>query len=291
MIQKNYTQQVQEMISLMKEAVAKEVLPRFGKVQATDKTKHEKFLDIVTQADIKASEYILNRVRKKFPGSYSEEHKFADRFDNDLIWQIDPVDGTLEFYEGYKDGYACLAALLKRQDGGKFFPVAGIIYIPGTDRFWYADGLGGVVCLDQGVEQNLPKYSKDILKWNQIRDNPSAVLEKFYKSLGEKLKLKTQKIVAGASGVIIANLLEGKINVAMLNRNYSKEWDIAMAEPMIRALGGFVCDLEGNDFTYNRQDVEGLGEPYNLKGYVASIVFKKEDIIPHIMPDLIENML
>lgn len=76
-----------------------------------------------------------------------------------------------------------------------------------------------------------------------------------------------------------------------MNYNYTKEWDLAMAEPLIRARGGFICDLDGNEFTYNRKDSQGLGEPYNLNGYVISIAFSKEEIIPNISKDLLIDKL
>jgi len=83
-----YTKEVKQMIELMLKASKKEILPRWGKVKAKQKGGKKRFKDIVTKADIKTSSFILKNIRKKFPGSYSEEHKYSDRFNYDLIWQI-----------------------------------------------------------------------------------------------------------------------------------------------------------------------------------------------------------
>jgi len=269
------------MISLIKEAAKKEILPRWQKVIPEVKTALG-FKDLVTDADKQASLYILERIRKKFPGSYSEEHKFADRFDHDVLWQIDPVDGTQEFCEGYQDGYATLAALLTRQPDKTFKPVAGIIYRPARDECWYNDGSSKVTWLCRGQEQLLPHYNRNQIRLYQRKVDYFKGINEFIPHLSSHLKLPVSIVESGGAGAAVADLLENKINLIIFNNNTTKDWDVGMAEPLIRALGGFVCDLDGNELTYNRPDVPGLHEPYNLRGYIISIVFKKEEILPLI---------
>ncbi|MFH0936335.1 MAG: inositol monophosphatase family protein [Candidatus Woesearchaeota archaeon] len=289
MISNTYSIEVMEMINVLREAAQKEILPRWGKVIAEQKGDQKKFIDIVTEADKKASEYILNKIRKKFPGSYSEENKFLDRFDHHLIWQIDPIDGTQEFCMSFADGYACHAALLKKQDDLNFLPVAGIVYLPGVDKLWYTDGSGIITYSVKGKELPLPSLSKEQLIGYIRKVDQNESLKRFYRTLGNILGLHSRILPCGAAGASISDLLENKINLIILNYNYSKEWDLAMAEPIIRARDGFICDLKGNNFTYNRKDSPGKNEPYNLNGYVISIVFKKEEIIPYIPKDLLED--
>jgi 3'-phosphoadenosine 5'-phosphosulfate (PAPS) 3'-phosphatase len=70
-----------------------------------------------------------------------------------------------------------------------------------------------------------------------------------------------------------------------MNYDYTKEWDVAMAEPHIHEQGGFLCDLNANEFTYNRKD------PFNRNGYIASIAFEKAEIMRFISPDLLIRKL
>ena len=250
-----------------------------------------RFVDLVTDADRGASEYILSHIRKKFPGSYSEEHKYPDRFEHELLWQLDPVDGTQEFCEKLIDGYSCLAALLKRQANGTFSSEAGIIYLPGVDKLWYTDGAGKVFYHKNGIQQQLPVYTKDALRGYQRKVDHIKNVEKLYSSIACAHDISMRIVECGGAGASIADLLEGKINIIIMNCNVSKDWDIGCAEPIVKALGGFICDLEGNDFTYNRQDAPGLDEPYNLKGYVISIAFKKEEIMPYVSSKFIDDRL
>ncbi len=279
------------MEKLLREAALVEIMPRYGKAKAMEKGDRRHFKDIVTAADLESSRYILAEIRKKFPGSYSEEQKFSDRFDYDLVWQIDPLDGTDEFCSKIIDGFAMHAALLVRQPNQKYAPKAGIIYIPGTDKLWSNDGSSSVRCTSRGKVLPIPKSNRDeIVGWVRKVD-PDQKLREFYHKLGQELALPVRIMEGGGAGASISDLLEGKVNLIVMNYNYTKEWDLAMAEPIIRAAGGFICDLQGKEFSYNRPDVPGLGEPYNLQGYIISIAFKKEEILPLIPKNLLIDRL
>lgn len=286
-----YQIEVEQMVNLLREVAKQEILPRFGKTTSSQKGRLKQFKDIVTEADLKASKYILEKIRIDFPGSYSEEHKYPDRFEHDLIWQLDPLDGTDEYCEKMKDGYACHAALLKRTPDAVFLPVAGIIYLPGVDKLWYNNGSKEVVFVSWGRKLQPPKPRRTELIGYIRAVDPDDKLTRFYHDLGQTLRLKTNILQRGGAGAAISDLLEGTINLIVFNYNYSKEWDLAMAEPIIKAAGGFICDLEGNEFTYNRPDSPRKNEPYNLNGFVISIAFKKDEIIPHIPKNLLTRRL
>ena len=58
--------------------------------------------DLVTNADIKSEEIIVDKIKKNFPSHkfLTEESGFI--FDNsDFCWVIDPIDGTTNFVHGY----------------------------------------------------------------------------------------------------------------------------------------------------------------------------------------------
>lgn len=275
----SYQSEVQQMISLIKEASRKVILPRFGNVKGVAKERFPSFEELVTEADDAGSDYILNRIRKDFPGSYSEEKITKDRFDHDLIWQIDPVDDTSEFSAGYAHGYSCNAALLKKTKG-IYQPVAGIIYLPGEDKLLSNDGIETRLIVG-GVEQELTPGKNDVVKGCIRKVDPSPELARFYQELGAKLEVDVEVKDAYGAGTLVTDMVQGRLNLVIFNYDYTKEWDTSMAEPIIRSLGGFLCDFEGNDITYNRND------HFNRGGVVFSIVFNKNQIIPIIPKDLL----
>ncbi len=280
---------LREMAAVMKEAARIEIMPRFGRVSREEKQTFGR--ESVTEADRGSSIYVLERRRKKRPGSFSEEHLYGDRFLYDEVECYDTLDGTDEFIEGKLHGFAMHGALLKRpspQSG--YHAEGGVIYLPGHDTLWYAAGDEAHYEL-QGNESSFPDLpSHRLLGWVRALDITTnkhkflggeevpvvPLMEAYYGELGRRLGLEAAVVPGGGSGASFSDLLSGKTNIILLPWDNSKEWDLSMAEPIIRARGGFVCDFAGNEYTYNREDVLNRG------GYVASIVFEKEDIMPHL---------
>lgn len=281
---------IQDMITLIQDVAKREILPRWWKVIGQQKWEKRWFKDLVTEADKRASEKILNGVRLLFPWSYSEEHKYTDRFWAQLLRQIDPVDGTQEFCEWDVDGYACHATLLQREKDGTYKWVWGIIYQPWIDNLWYYDS-EEVVHISEWKRISLPTYDKHTLRGRIRKVDPSQALDRFYHDLGTSKGVPIKVVPWWGSWASFADLFNNKINLLIMNYNYTKERDIAMAEPIIKALGGFLCDFDGNEFTYNRADEPWLWEPYNLRWYIASIAYKKEEILPYLTQDLLINKL
>ncbi len=276
---------------IMQEAAEKEIMPRFGKQIERKEKQTSSGRELVTEADIRASRYILDRVRKRFPGSYSEEHLHDDRFNYERIWQFDPLDGTNEFSAGMRNGFAMHGAFLERQKNGEYRAKAGILYIPGEKKLWMADD-GNFSFKINGRETAIDKPRKDLVRgWIRKSDinSPGAIfynngnevdsikeLKSIYRKIANGLKLSDKIIAGGGSGASFSDLLEDKVNLLILNWNNSKEWDIAMTEPIVKVRGGFLCDFQGNEYSYNRKD------HLNRLGYVASITFKKEEIMPYL---------
>lgn len=273
-----------EMLLLIPQVAARQILPRFLKVRAEYKIGPDGARETVTEADTAASNDLLKAARCVLPASSSEEDLLDSRFSADAYWLIDPVDGTDEFVAGLHDGYSVSAALIVRC-GNEYRPVAGIMYRPSLNEMWYAD-LDGKAhhTIDTAVVPLSPS-KRDSLRGCIRKVDPSARSEAFQLALGAKLGLNAQVKPLGGAAASFCDLLNDRINLALLNFNYSKEWDVAMAVPVIQARGGFICDLDGNDFIWNRRDV------YNRRGFIASLVFRKEEIIPFIPTDLVENRL
>ena len=291
---KDIISDVMEMARVMKEAAAIEVMPRFMKVQREYKdTANGR--ETVTEADRKASDYILSRRRLVRSGSFSEEDINGQRFLYNSVEMYDPVDGTDEFLSGSKDGFAMHGALLKRR-GEKYKSVGGVIYVPGTETLWYGDGsrIGYEV---SGKAREMPPLRRDCVRgWLRkidttrptgffYREGKQVILQDyvtdFYRKLGGSLGLPSKCIMGGGSGASFSDLLSGKTNIIAVLWDDSKEWDIAMAEPLIKARGGFLCDFEGSEYSYNRKD------HLNRNGFIASIAFKKNEIIPLLSPAMV----
>ena len=247
----------------------------------------ENYSELVTVVDIKLSKIILAAAREALPHSYSEEELPTEPSTTDLLWQIDPLDGTDEFAQGLSHFCGVSAALLSRKDNGSYQAIAGIIYIPAQELLLSADLTNSTLAIKENgiditsrVKENhrANKAAHSILRGYQRAIDSNQEVESYYQTLAQRLNLKAETISCGGAAHGFAALVLGEINVLCFNYDYSKEWDVSAAQPIIEALGGFVCDLTGQEIGYNKNNK--AQDHFNRQGFIASMVFSKEQILP-----------
>ncbi len=107
------------------------------------------YSELVTAVDINLSKIILAAAREALPQSYSEEELPTEPSTADLLWQIDPLDGTDEFAQGLTHFCGVSAALLRKKDNGSYQAIAGIIYIPAQELLLCADLLNSTLVIQE----------------------------------------------------------------------------------------------------------------------------------------------
>jgi fructose-1,6-bisphosphatase/inositol monophosphatase family enzyme len=279
------------------------------------------YSELVTAVDINLSRIILAAAREALQQSYSEEELPTEPSTADLLWQIDPLDGTDEFAQGLTHFCGVSAALLRRKENGSYQAIAGIIYIPAQELLLCADLLNSTLVIQENginittrVEETYKATETQIAnKKNRANETGTAAnegeqsilrgyqraidsnqeVESYYQTLAQKLNLKAETIHCGGAAHGFAALVLGKINVLCFNYDYSKEWDVAAAQPIIEALGGFVCDLTGQEISYSKSynKSKKAQDHFNRQGFIASIVFSKEQILPEDIDALLLRRL
>jgi myo-inositol-1(or 4)-monophosphatase len=254
----------------------------------------ENYSELVTAVDINLSKIILGAARESLPQSYSEEELPTEPSTADLLWQIDPLDGTDEFAQGLSHFCGVSAALLSRKDNGTYQAIAGIIYIPAQELLLCADLRNSTLVIkDYGIDitnrvkesYRVNKAEHSILRGYQRATDSNQEVESYYQTLAQRLNLEAETIRCGGAAHGFAALVLGEINVLCFNYDYSKEWDVSAAQPIIEALGGFVCDLTGQEISYNKSNK--VQDHFNRQGFIASIVFSKEQILPEDIASLL----
>ena len=204
-----------------------------------------------------------------------------------MLFRSDPLDGTDEFAQGLSHFCGVSAALLSRKDNGSYQAIAGIIYIPAQELLLSADLTNSTLVIKENgiditnrVKENhrANKVEPSILRGYQRAIDSNQEVESYYQTLAQRLNLKAETISCGGAAHGFAALVLGEINVLCFNYDYSKEWDVSAAQPIIEALGGFVCDLTGQEIGYNKNNK--AQDHFNRQGFIASIVFSKEQILP-----------
>ena len=89
----------------------------------------------VSEADIAVNDLVERRLRAATPdyGWLSEESVDDDsRLGKELVWIVDPIDGTRAYLAGREDWCVSVALVAGAT------PVLGAVFAPGTDEFFFA---------------------------------------------------------------------------------------------------------------------------------------------------------
>lgn len=133
----------EDVADLLRETATAIVMPRF-RALASHEIEEKSPGELVTVADRESEDRLTEGLSRLMPDALvvgeeaaAEDPALMDRVGRDLVWLIDPIDGTTNFSEGITP-FALMVALLA--DGT---PEAGWIYDPVTGRMCHADRSGG----------------------------------------------------------------------------------------------------------------------------------------------------
>ncbi len=213
----------------------------------------------VTNADIQVSEFIVEQLKILTPDFFvvSEENETND-FTGDTFWLLDPIDGTKYYIQG-QSGYTINLALIHNH-----LPIIGYMYHPSLGEIYYNDLDGKVKFYD--VLRNLHTQCSQ-----QDSNDALKVLIDFGQLNLAKIEQEASftKIYPQNTRSKISMLLNNQVDVYYLYRNLM-EWDTAAAHAILRAIGGSVMDMLGNELVY--------GKPLF---YNPSIIFCSPRAMPH----------
>jgi len=216
----------------------------------------------VTSADLASNKILLNSLGKYGYGILSEES--ADdksRLGKDLVWIIDPLDGTADFIRKTTE-FTIMAGLVKKDADNKYRPLLGAIYRPATDDIYYAASGQGAYA----------EHAAEAAR--RLKVSAETELKKMTMLSSRSHSTGLEKIVAKRSGITNIVSLGSSLKICLLADQEGElsfnpsdktwEWDICASDLIIHEAGGRLTDIEGNTIYYNKKD------PRNKKGYLAT---------------------
>lgn len=195
----------------------------------------------VSEADIAVDTFLKRELGALLPAAGWLSEETADdpaRLGCDLIWLVDPVDGTRDFIRG-RSGWAVSVALIS---AGR--PLIGILSAPARGETWQA-------VAGQGAWRNgerITASSRSEFKGSRV---PAASLPKTDSDL---VTVDQPNSIALRIAMVAAD--EADL-VATLRWGF--EWDIAAAGMIAREAGAAVTDAYGNKLDYNKRDPRAFG--------------------------------
>jgi myo-inositol-1(or 4)-monophosphatase len=200
--------------------------------------------DFATEVDLAIERQVVEALTAKTGIEvHGEEFGGAD-VDSPLVWVLDPIDGTFNYAAGSPMA-AILLALV--QDGE---PVAGLTWVPFTGERFTA--VVGKPLRSSGVEQPPLKPAEladSVVGVGTFNvDSRGRVPGRYRLAVVENLSRKCSRMrMHGATGIDLAYTAAGILGGAI---SFSgKVWDHAAGVALVRAAGGIVTDLAGNDWT------------------------------------------
>ncbi len=229
---------LEQVIAAVKEVAQEEIMPRYMQVTR----QHKVDGSFYTEADLAAQESLLSKLQKLYPAAImgeemSEQQQLVQWEAGDAgLWNIDPIDGTSNFFNGLP--YFGVSVALMRKGRS----VLGVIYNPVTKELFYAEkGKGAYL---NGVA--LPIKKREI----SLR---SAIANVDFKRLDRKL---AEKIAAyppyasqrnyGACALEWCYTAAGYFDLYL--HGGQKPWDYAAGCLILEEAGGSMCSFDQDDY-------------------------------------------
>lgn len=208
----------------------------------------------VSEADLAVDVFLRRELSRLLPSAAWLSEETADdkaRTASDLIWLVDPIDGTRDFVRG-RTGWAVSVALIS---SGR--PLIGILAAPARGEEWFAVAgkgawlnnvplkasgrsvfVGARVPADQ-----LPRADSDLV----LVEKPNSIALRI-------------AMVADDRADLLATL------------RWGFEWDVAAATLIAREAGAQVSDAFGQALAYNKHDPRDFGVLVCAPGIHAAAV-------------------
>jgi myo-inositol-1(or 4)-monophosphatase len=231
-------------------AILDKAAKRFVEGRGADSAVRKKGKDFATEVDLAIEREVVDALTSETGiDVHGEEFGGAD-IDSPVVWVLDPIDGTLN----YAAGLPLAAILLGLMREGE--PVAGLSWLPFTnERFTGVVG-GPLRC--NGIE--LPRLEPAELEDSVIGvgtfnvDWRGRFPGRYRLAIVENLSRVTSRLrIQGATGIDLAYTAAGILGGAISFGDHI--WDHAAGVALVRAAGGIVTDLAGNEWTPQARSV------------------------------------
>ncbi|MGH6800708.1 MAG: 3'(2'),5'-bisphosphate nucleotidase CysQ [Methylocella sp.] len=196
----------------------------------------------VTEADYLVDRFLRQRLETLVPeaGWLSEETEDTSaRLSKDIVFVVDPIDGTRSFMKGH-GAWAIAIALVEQ---GR--PLIGIVHAPALGETYVAARGAGARLNDTAIA-----VSKLVALGAGARVAAPVLLAERLREAGLQFALQP-KIPSLA--LRIANVASGALDAGFASEN-AHDWDIAAADLILHEAGGRLASLDGCAIVYNRGD-------------------------------------
>jgi myo-inositol-1(or 4)-monophosphatase len=195
----------------------------------------------VTEADVAVDAFLKVRLSQLLPpAAWLSEETVDDprRLGKQLVWIVDPIDGTRAFLSGNHDWSVAIALLSENR------PVVGIVYAPAHEAFFEARRGAGAFRNETAIE---------VARSGTLPDVMVAGPVPFVDELENRVGPVKRSPRIPSLALRISRVAEGAIDAAMITTD-ARDWDIAAAHLILEEAGGTMTGLDRISPAYNQAD-------------------------------------
>lgn len=216
------------------------------------------YSDIVTAVDKQSEQLIWRVIRDGVPDSRILGEESGWQGDGEVVWYVDPIDGTSNFASGLP--FFCVSIAAYTADGR---PVAGVVYDPMQDEMFSTHS--GQVLLNgkpaiAAIRATSDRNAELLTNLPREGSRPSAAQLEWFADLVQNFRAVRR---LGSAALQLAYVAIGRAAI-----NYDQDchpWDIAAGLQLVAASGGQVL-------CWSRGDNLRLVDPLRELEHIGKIV-------------------
>jgi myo-inositol-1(or 4)-monophosphatase len=202
--------------------------------------------DMATEVDYAVERAVRDFLRDKTPdiAFLGEEEGATGARTGELLWALDPIDGTVNFVHGLPLCGISLGLIRQAR------PVVGVIDLPFLGARYSAAEHTGAYVGDRRIHASMTANLSDAI----VATGDYAVGEDAQRknelrlALTKRLAERVQRVrMLGSAATDLAWVAEGKLDASLTLSN--KPWDTAAGVIIAREAGAIVTDIDGSDHT------------------------------------------
>ncbi len=219
--------------------------------------------DFVTEIDKQSERIIIDTIRKTYPhhAILGEESGHLEG-NEDMVWIIDPLDGTRNFMHGFP--HFCISIAFQHK--GRI--EQGLIYDPIRQETFTATRGGGAQLNNRRLRVSKRINLKDTLLGTGFPFRPTADFTAYLKTLAHIMPQAGGIRRAGSAALDLAYTAAGRLD-GYWEFGLSP-WDIAAGSLLVLEAGGLVSDARGGDDYLNTGDIIA-GSPKIFKAILQNL--------------------
>ncbi|MCK5027572.1 MAG: 3'(2'),5'-bisphosphate nucleotidase CysQ, partial [Candidatus Pacebacteria bacterium] len=200
----------------------------------------------VTEADLASNEILIDGLSKYGIPILSEEMISPESLDDDLLWIIDPLDGTSSFIKGQNDHSVMVGLVYKGE------PILGVVYQSSVNVLYYAKKSEGAYVERDGKTKKLFVSGTDqISKAKLVVSRRAKKKEAFIKKIKE---MNVKEIhYLNSNGVKLGLIAEGEYDLFFNPSGKLGQWDYCAPHIIFEEAGGVVTYLDGEKVLYGKK--------------------------------------